>query len=545
MRILFLFVKTSKKLFLTASVTSAATGVFLTFMIKSIHELLQDDNFDDNFEPWRFILNFGIYLVAYGIFSLLSSYSMTKLGQKIIHNLRIQLSDSFLKASFETMEQNQKKILPVLTSDIATIAHSVNRLPQVSTGIALIIGISAYMIWYNPFLSITTVLLFLFIFLCIFLFTKIASPYIKKYSEQARIQISELYHHFHGLVYGIKELVLNKQSKKRFLSDFIIPTSKLENKSYLKENMIGAVVSGATNMIILLGIAGLIIAIYNIDSIAIEDFSKHLTLVLFTLAPLSIATSFINSLKRLEVSLEHIKDAGLNLIEDSYNEGLATLDEGHDKENIISLKKIEHSYYHRDEEEHFTLGPIDLDIKRNEILFIVGGNGSGKTTLAKLLLSLYHPLKGDVLYEGQKITENNLSTFRSKFSAVFVDSYLFENFLNIDKEYLKEYGEKLLKLFQLTKKVKIKDHRFTTKNLSDGQKRRLALIISILENKEIYMLDEWAANQDPQFKEILYVEILPLLKKMGKTLIVITHDDKYFQNSDRVIKIIDGHISNF
>ena len=102
---------------------------------------------------------------------------------------------------------------------------------------------------------------------------------------------------------------------------------------------------------------------------------------------------------------------------------------------------------------------------------------------------------------------------------------------------------KLIKLFKLEKKVQIKNHKFTTKNLSEGQKKRLALIISILENKEIYLFDEWAANQDPLFKEIFYKEILPMLKEMGKSQIVITHDDRYFDLADRVIKLRDGKIT--
>ena len=537
MRVIRLLLGSSKKLFLVAAFTSVLTGFFSTLVIKTVHESIQGDEFVLN----SFLQKFIFFWVMYGLLSVISSYAISKLTQKIIHQLRVKLSNSFLRATFETMEHNQKKMLPILTEDVKTIAYSIDRLPNVTTGLASIIGILAYMVWYSPFLSGATVL----IFVLVFLFTKVVLPYVRKYEDQSRTHLTDIFDYFHGLVFGIKELVLNKESQKRFLKDFIIPSSQRQNHAYLKESVASAIMNRSTDMILLLGIAGLIIAVFKLEFVTLEFFGHYLTLVLFTLAPLSTAAGFFSGLKRLDVALEQIDKVGLELKpDDEFNEGMQVLEEPEDNNKVISLDQMKHSYYHTDIDQHFAMGPIDLSITKGEMLFIVGGNGSGKTTLAKLLLGLYRPLSGKVSYRGQEITEDNLSTYRSKFSAVFVDSYLFEDFLNVDKEYLAEHGEMLLKMFKLENKVKIKDHKFSTKNLSEGQKKRLALIISILENKDIYLFDEWAANQDPLFKEIFYTEILPFLQKMGKTQIVITHDDKYFDLADRVLKLSDGQISN-
>lgn len=537
MRVIKLLIGSSKKLFLLAALTSVLTGLFSTLVIKTVHESIQGDDF--SLIP--FLQKFFAFWILYGLLSVISSYSISKLTQKIIHQLRIKLSNSFLRASFETMEHNQKKMLPILTEDVKTIAYSIDRLPNVTTGLASIIGILAYMIWYSPFLSGATVLIFVFVFL----FTKVLLPHIRKYEDQSRTHLNDIFDYFHGLVFGIKELVLNKESQKRFLKDFIIPSSHKQNQAYLKESVAAAIMNRATDMILLLGIAGLIVAVFTYQFVTLEFFGHYLTLVLFTLAPLSTAAGFFSGLKRLDVALEQIDKVGLELKPDhEFNEGMQPLNEPEKNTKVIELEQMRHSYYHTDIDQHFAMGPIDLAIEKGEMLFVVGGNGSGKTTLAKLLLGLYTPLSGKVFYRGQEITENNLSSYRSRFSAVFVDSYLFEDFLNVDKEYLAEHGEKLIKMFKLENKVKIKNHKFTTKNLSEGQKKRLALIISILENKDIYLFDEWAANQDPLFKEIFYTEILPFLQKMGKTQIVITHDDKYFDLADRVLKLRDGQITN-
>lgn len=536
MRVIRLLLGSSKKLFLLAALTSVLTGFFSTLVIKTIHESIQGAEF----VLVSFIQKFVSFWVMYGILSIISSYAISKLTQKIIHQLRIKLSNSFLRATFETMEHNQKKMLPILTEDVKTIAYSIDRLPNVTTGLATVIGILVYMVWYSPFLSGATVL----IFVMVFLFTKVVLPYVRKYEDQSRTHLTDIFDYFHGLVFGIKELVLNKESQKRFLKDFIIPSSQKQNHAYLKESVASALMNRSTDMILLLGIACLIVAVFKTGFVTLEFFGHYLTLVLLTLAPLSTAIGFFSGLKRLEVALEQIDKVGLELKpDDEYNEGMQALEEPEDNKDVISLDQMKHSYYHTDIDQHFAMGPIDLKIKQGEMLFIVGGNGSGKTTLAKLLLGLYQPLSGKISYRGQEITEDNISTYRSKFSAVFVDSYLFEDFLNVDKEYLAEHGEKLIKMFKLENKVKIKNHKFTTKNLSEGQKKRLALIISILENKDIYLFDEWAANQDPLFKEIFYKEILPFLQSLGKTQIVITHDDQYFHLSDRVLKLTDGQIT--
>lgn len=535
MRILRLLIGSSKKLFIIATITSVFTGLFSTLVIKTIHKAIQGGPFDQS----SFIRTFFVYWILYGTLSIISSYAVSLLTQKIIHKLRVKLSSGILKTQFETIERNQQKMLPILTEDVKTIAHSIDRLPSVTTGLATVIGILVYMVWYSPLLSAATVV----IFFVVYLFSKATLPYVRKYADEARNHLTDLFEQFHGLVFGIKELALNKKSQNKFLNDFIIPTSDQQNRSYLKESVVSSIMNRATDMILLLGMAALIIGVFQTGFVTLDFFGEYLTLVLFTMAPLSTAAGFFSGLKRMEVALLQIEEVGLELGKNSQeSEGVNPLKKSGGS-NPISLKALEHSYYHSDKDQHFTMGPIDLTIKDGETLFIVGGNGSGKTTLAKLLLGLYHPLAGKVEYYGQEVTSKNIFSYRANFSAVFTDSYIFKTFLDVEETFLNEQGNKLLKMFHLENKVKIEEHGFSTKSLSEGQKKRLSLIISILENKDIYLFDEWAANQDPLFKEIFYTEIIPYLKVSGKTQIIISHDDQYFHLADRVIKLQDGKVS--
>ncbi|UXP30916.1 ATP-binding cassette domain-containing protein [Reichenbachiella agarivorans] len=171
---------------------------------------------------------------------------------------------------------------------------------------------------------------------------------------------------------------------------------------------------------------------------------------------------------------------------------------------------------------------------------MIGGNGSGKTTFIKMLTGLYSPIKGEIKFKGQVIDEKQMDNYRKHFAGVFTDYYLFDDLMHIDSTVIDREAGNLLKELEIDHKVKILDKHISTTSLSYGQKKRLAMMVSILEDKEVYIFDEWAANQDPYFKEIFYVRILPQLKAKGKTIVAISHDEKYFENADRVVKMAEG-----
>lgn len=105
-----------------------------------------------------------------------------------------------------------------------------------------------------------------------------------------------------------------------------------------------------------------------------------------------------------------------------------------------------------------------------------------------------------------------------------------------------ESAEVYLKRLEIAHKVSIRDGSFTTTDLSTGQRKRLALINAWLEERPVLVFDEWAADQDPTFRRIFYTELLPELKRLGKTIIVISHDDRYFDVADRLVRMAAGKV---
>jgi ABC-type siderophore export system fused ATPase/permease subunit len=196
-------------------------------------------------------------------------------------------------------------------------------------------------------------------------------------------------------------------------------------------------------------------------------------------------------------------------------------------------------YESENEEEPFTIGPLDFEAKRGEITFIIGGNGSGKTTLAKLLTGLYIPEEGYIQIEGKEIEKNQLGEY---FSTVFSGFHLFEKLYDVDISKKEKVVDNYIKLLRLQDKVEIKENSFSTIDLSGGQRKRLALLQCYLEDAPIYLFDEVAADQDPEFRKFFYRNLLMRMKEEGKIVIAITHDDHYFDVADRIIKMDMGKI---
>ena len=207
----------------------------------------------------------------------------------------------------------------------------------------------------------------------------------------------------------------------------------------------------------------------------------------------------------------------------------------------IRLCDVSFSYAASGSFDPFSVGPINLEIRRGETLFLVGGNGSGKTTLLKLIAGLYEPSSGIIKVDDIPVTQSLRPSYRSLFAGVFSDFHLFNRLYGVGTVDLATASD-LLARMRISQKVQIVDGRFSTLDLSTGQRKRLALIASLLEDRLVYIFDEWTADQDPHFREEFYGKSFPDLKRQGKTIIAITHDDRYWKWSDRVVKLDYGQI---
>jgi putative ATP-binding cassette transporter len=263
--------------------------------------------------------------------------------------------------------------------------------------------------------------------------------------------------------------------------------------------------------------------------------------------PMDAVLMAIPSINRTRVALERVEQGTAGLIHQVPDRAAPTgPDDGLDdlapaRFDSLRLAGVTHAYHREQEDRSFTLGPIDLEIRRGEIVFLVGGNGSGKTTLAKLLVGLYAPETGELLHNGRAVEDAGRDDYRQLFSAVFSDFYLFDQLLGLGKG-IDDAARRWLRELQLDRKVTVEAGALSTTELSAGQRKRLALLVAYLEDRPFYVFDEWAADQDPAYKAIFYERLLPDLRARGKTVLVISHDDRYFHIADRVVELDAGQL---
>jgi putative ATP-binding cassette transporter len=195
-----------------------------------------------------------------------------------------------------------------------------------------------------------------------------------------------------------------------------------------------------------------------------------------------------------------------------------------------------------DDEAGFCVGPVRMTIERSKIVFITGGNGSGKSTLLKMITGLYLPTEGELCLDGAMVESSTVGSYRSLFSAIFAENHLFREFYGIPDAKLSRASE-LVALVELQHKVAVNGRSFSTVTLSSGQRKRLALVMALMEDRPIYVFDEWAADQDPYFRQKFYHEILPQLKAGGKTVIAVSHDERYYGVADVRYHLEEGRLA--
>ncbi len=495
---------------------------------------------DDAFTlTWQFLS----LLLIYAVTSIVGAWLITLLSQTLVQNLRLNLSNKILKAPYHKLEFQTKRLFTILTDDINTISNIVNKMPTVLTGFATVIGCFGYML----IISAPLFGLFMVVFFVALIFYRLPMNSYGERMRQARDHQNILFGYFEGLIYGLKELSINKAFRNLYTSDIIQPLTEEQKNHQVIGKTTVEIFSRWGEVILLVGIGAILLIIKETGITDYDVMVQFLTVTLFAISPLLRITRLLPDIERINIAMEQIETAGLDLEKDSLaaivtSEQAAIMLPVNTAKPIISLKDISYSYFHTDEEKFFTLGPMTLDVNQGDITFLIGGNGSGKSTLAKVLCGLYPTKTGSVEYYGTKIEKDNVEEYRDRFSAIFADFYLFEELLHIPQQVIDEKAGEYLKLLELDKKVSIKNKRLTTTSLSTGQRKRLSLLISFLEDKPIYLFDEWAAGLDPYYKMIFYKKLLPDLKAQGKTIFAITHDESYFDVADTVLMLKDGQL---
>ena len=401
-------------------------------------------------------------------------------------------------------------------------------------------GCYGYMFWLSPPLFLFNICILL---IGIALF-KIPSNISKRCLAKSREVSDDVVKQFRHLTRGLKELLIHYRKRQEFFNMHLNASNRELMKRNITAKSIYIISQRFGELLVLVNIGCLLFLIplfYGVDAHVLTGF---ILAVLFSLSPLTTLLGFIPQWIKVNVALEKVQSYGFNLFDRDLVEisSAPLLESPQTDSHTLKLENVKFEYRDDLNRDRFVVGPVNFHLKGGEITFLIGGNGSGKTTLAKIICGLYPPLEGEILWNGKSINSANLENFHQNFSVIFSDYFLFRYLIGIDPKQIGAHAEDYLRTLRLDEKVSIRNGAFSTIDLSHGQQKRLALLVACLEDRAVYIFDEWAAGQDPSFKKVFYEEILMNLKRKNKMVLVITHDDNYFPMADRLIKVVDGKI---
>lgn len=512
---------------------SAVAGAFSAGLLAVISRTLHSDAG----APLLLALAFSGLAIGKIVSTSLAQLLLVRFSQGSVLDLSLVLCSKILRSPLRLLERHgSAKVLTTLTDDVSSVTWGVQCFPQLAMNAAIIFGCAVYLAWLSWQMFIGAALV-----------TVIGAWIHKRLHDHAADLIREardarttLFEHFRALSAGTKELMMSSAKRQEFLNNDVRATAERYRQSNLAATKRYAL-ADAWMQGLYYGLIGLMLfAFPQIAEVSAETLSGYAFAMLYLMSPLWSIIGALPAVVRGQVALEKIEELGVELADAP--EETATRVPVPSNVHELQMRGLHFLYEAQTDERPFELGPLDFTLKSGELVFVIGGNGSGKSTFVKLLAGLYSPTNGEITLDGESITKHNQDFYREHFTIIFADGFLFPKLLGMDKARIEEAGAFYLDLLGISDKVMIRDGRFSTVDLSQGQRKRLAMVTAYLEDRPFYVFDEWAAEQDPEYREVFYSKLLPDLRSRGKGVVVITHDDRYFHLGDRIIKLDKGQL---
>jgi putative pyoverdin transport system ATP-binding/permease protein len=483
--------------------------------------------------PWTYAALCGLVLVA----SIGSQALLIRVAQAASLRLRLELSRRIVHTPLRRLEElGTPSLLAALTDDILTVSEGLMVIPTLCVNLSVVAGCIIYLAWLS-WEVFQALLAFVVIGVVSY---QVAVGVALRFLGRARREQDTLYRHLRSLTEGVKELQLHQERRRAFVEEVLCGTAAALRRDTSLGLSVFSLASAWAQLLYFLFVGLLLFALPGRRAVASDAVVGYALIVLYMMAPLGNLLASLPGIGRARVAHRNLEGLGLALGPSEV--APVPPPDPRPAWRCVELAGVTHSYREAGGERSFVLGPIDLTFEPGDLVVLTGGNGSGKTTLAKLLTGLYEPESGEVRLNGKPVTEATRERYRQHFSAVFSDCHLFDRLLGLRGDDLQRRVAEFLVRLGLDGHVRLQDGVLSWDGLSAGQRKRLALLVAWLEDRPIYVFDEWAADQDAAFREVFYRQLLPELKANGKAVLVISHDDRYFQVADLVLKLERGRL---
>ncbi|HYH08459.1 MAG TPA: cyclic peptide export ABC transporter [Thermoanaerobaculia bacterium] len=480
-----------------------------------------------------------LYILAIAIFMIAKKYALERTVtrvERMVRRLRARLVDRIRNTELPIIETlGRGQLYTTVGQDANIISQSAFMVTNAAQEAIMLLFAFLYVAWLSPLALLIVIAAVILGILYYTFHRRTLSSDMRRLAAKDAEFVDVLSH----IVDGFKEAKLNRKKNDALFASFNDVADESERlKIHLAVRWVMEVMFSHVFFYLLVGVIVFLLprVVPTFSNVVLE----MTTAILFIIAPLEMIVNSMPMFMRANVALDglYTLEAQLEKAPMNGHAPVAPID-GFEE---IRLEGATYTYQSNEAPGgSFTIGPLDLTIRRGEMLFIVGGNGSGKSTLLKVLTGLYPLTAGTISADDRLLDWREISAYRDHISAIFTDFHLFDRLYGLE-DVDERRVRALLREMELDRKTAFVDGRFTNIGLSTGQRKRLALIVALLENRDILVFDEWAADQDVHFRDYFYNSILQRLKAEGKTLIVVTHDDRYWGVSDRLIKMETGRI---
>ncbi|GAA3932947.1 cyclic peptide export ABC transporter [Chitinophaga oryziterrae] len=486
---------------------------------------------------YRYMMLFGGALILFFVCRSLAARSIINFTQKLLRKTRMEMIRMVLRSSYAPVIREKARIFSALTRDTDNVVNASVNIVDIFTNSIVIIICFVFM----GQLSIK-LLGCMLVLLC---FTLAIYFYSERMARKLFIAAMARYDVFvkyvNEILSGFKEIVVERKKGmsivEKHIETAINDVSALNQQAQIK--FLTNRIIGQMGFYVFIGSLLLFLGAYmGIEKSVVINF---IFLILYIWGPIETVVLLIPNLSQARISLQRITDLEKKISEFESDKEQRRVYTGF---NNLLFNNIMYQYRTEDDpaDQLFCIGPVDFNIRQGEIIFISGGNGSGKTTFINILIGLFAAHEGEIILDGDKVEISQLQDYRSLFATVFNDFHLFDELYGIeliDPLLMEEY----LQVMELDHKITFNGEKFSSTNMSAGQRKRLALIAAVMEKKPILVLDEFGADQDPRFKRRFYNEILELLRSKGFTIIMITHDEQYYHCADKLFRMENGQLS--
>lgn len=533
---LFALLKPFRLIVSASIVLGMLGGLSVTVLLATINNALHSD---DGLTRTVVMIFAGLCALAL-LTTILSDIGTNYVGQHIIAKLRKELGEKVLSAPIDQIERYRShRLIPVLTHDVDTISDFAFAFAPLAISMTVTLGCLGY-------LAMLSWPMFLMMLVAIAIGTTIQAIARAKGMRgfyAARDSEDELQKHYNAIAEGAKELRIHRPRRQRMFVAGIQKTAEKICDTQIRSINTFVIAKSFGSMLFFV-VIGMALALQSLWPSADKAVMSGFVLVLLYMkGPLEHLISTLPIISRAQIAFRRIAELSEQF--SSPEPHLLLQDQGNKPAAVdsLELRNVRYAFPAVEGSEPFRLGPVNLRIEQGDIVFIVGENGCGKTTLIKLLLGLYAPTEGEIRVNDKLITAVNRDDYRQNFTTIFADYYLFDDLIQGDRE-VPQDATRYLERLEIAHKVSVRDGAFSTTDLSTGQRKRLALVNAWLEERPVLVFDEWAADQDPTFRRIFYTELLPDLKRLGKTIIVISHDDRYFDVADQLVRMEAGKVQS-